>query len=108
MAALGVVMIHSTTDFSGNAFKDATEMERAFPVAMRSVAEFSGSEMFFLFSLFLMAMRVNRKMPSYSTAILQQAERLLVPFAFWAVFYAFFRLVKAVAFSYAPYIWDQL
>jgi surface polysaccharide O-acyltransferase-like enzyme len=64
--------------------------------------------MFFLFSLFLMAMRIDKKMPEYSTAIGQQAKRLLVPFAFWVVFYAFFRLLKADAFNYAPYIWDQL
>lgn len=107
-AAFGVVLIHSTTDFGGQPFKDFSEGERIIPVALRSFAEFSGSEMFFLFSLFLMAMRVNKKMPTYSTAIAQQAERLLVPFAFWTVFYAFFRLVKADAFGYTPYVLNQL
>ena len=35
-------------------------------------------------------------------------RRLLVPFAFWAVFYAFFRLVKAHGFGYEQAIFDQL
>lgn len=107
-AAIGVVMIHSTTDFGGQPFADADPDARLLPVFLRSMGEFSGSEMFFLFSLFLMAMRIDKKMPEYSTAIGQQAKRLLVPFAFWVVFYAFFRLLKADAFNYAPYIWDQL
>lgn len=107
-AAFGVVLIHSSTDFGGQAFPDASMGERIVPVLLRSLGEFSGSEMFFMFSLFLMAMRVDKKMPTYGSAIAVQAKRLLVPFAFWAVFYAFFRLLKADAFNYAPYIWDQL
>lgn len=108
VAAVGVVMIHATTDFGGQPFADAEPGARMLPVFLRSIAEFSGSEMFFLFSLFLMAMRVDKKMPGYGTAIAQQAKRLLVPFAFWVLFYAFFRLLKADAFNYAPYILDQL
>lgn len=107
-AAFGVVLIHSSTDFGGKAFPDATQGERLIPVFLRSIGEFSGSEMFFMFSLFLMAMRVDKKMPAYGSAIAIQAQRLLVPFIFWTIFYAFFRLLKADAFNYAPYIWDQL
>lgn len=108
VAAMGVVLIHSSTDFGGKPFIDADPAGRLLPVFLRSIGEFSGSEMFFLFSLFIMAMRVDKSMPSYSDAITNQAKRLLVPFAFWVVFYAFFRLVKADAFNYAPYIWEQL
>lgn len=107
-AAMGVVLIHSTTDFAGKPFANADAGERIFPVFIRSIGEFSGSEMFFLFSLFLMAMRVDRKLPPYSSTIRMQAYRLLIPFAFWVVFYAFFRLAKADAFGYAPYIWEQI
>jgi surface polysaccharide O-acyltransferase-like enzyme len=107
-AAFGVVLIHSTTDFSGQAFANADADARLLPVFLRSIGEFSGSEMFFMFSLFLMAMRVDKKLPSYGSAIATQAQRLLVPFVFWAVFYAFFRLMKAETFNYGPYIWDQL
>lgn len=107
-AAMGVVLIHSSTDFGGQPFVDVATSERILPVFLRSIGEFSGSEMFFLFSLFLMAMRVDKHLPSYGSAIGTQAKRLLIPFAFWVVFYAFFRLVKADAFNYAPYIWEQL
>ena len=107
-AAMGVVLIHSSTDFSGQPFANAEPAARLFPVFLRSLGEFSGSEMFFMFSLFLMAMRVDKKMPGYGTAIGQQAKRLLVPFVFWTIFYAFFRLAKAEAFGYTPYIWDQI
>ncbi|MCF2869860.1 acyltransferase [Octadecabacter sp. G9-8] len=107
-AAFGVVLIHSSTDFDGQAFPDAAQGDRFVPVFLRSIGEFSGSEMFFMFSLFLMAMRVDKKMPTYGSAIATQAQRLLVPFVFWAVFYAFFRLLKADTFDYAPDIWDQL
>jgi len=107
-AALGVVLIHSTTDFGGKPFADAAPADRLAPIFLRSLAEFSGSEMFFFFSLFLMAMRVDKKMPGYGAAIGTQARRLLVPFAFWVVFYAFFRLLKAQAFGYTDYIWTQL
>ncbi|MFA9232153.1 MAG: acyltransferase [Microgenomates group bacterium] len=107
-AAMGVVLIHSSTDFGGKPFIDAEPADRLLPVFLRSLGEFSGSEMFFLFSLFIMAMRVDKSMPNYGDAISNQAKRLLVPFAFWVVFYAFFRLVKADAFNYTPYIWEQL
>ena len=107
-AAIGVVLIHSSTDFAGQPFASAEVGERIVPVFLRSIGEFSGSEMFFLFSLFLMAMRVDKKMPEYKVAIGQQATRLLVPFAFWVIFYAFFRLLKAESFGYGPYIWEQL
>ncbi|EPX75442.1 acyltransferase [Salipiger mucosus] len=107
-AAVGVVMIHTTTDFAGQPFPEATPGERFVPVLLRSIGEFSGSEMFFFFSLFLMAMRVDRHRPGYRAAVMTQAERLLVPFVFWTIFYAFFRLVKAEAFGYAPQYLEQL
>lgn len=107
-AAFGVVLIHCITDFSGGIFLKASMGERFVPVFLRSVAEFSGSEMFFMFSLFLMAMRVDHHRPGYFVALGEQARRLLVPFAVWTIFYAFFRLIKADAFNYAPSIWGQL
>lgn len=107
-AAFGVVLIHSSTDFAGQPFANVDPDARLLPIFFRSLGEFSGSEMFFMFSLFLMAMRVDKRMPAYGTAIGQQAQRLLVPFAFWVIFYAFFRMIKADAFGYAPYMWDQI
>lgn len=107
-AAIGVVLLHSSTDFRGQSFIEASTYERLAPVFLRSVGAFSGSEMFFLFSLFLMAMRTDKHLPSYFSAISLQAKRLLIPFAFWVIFYAFFRLIKANAFNYESSIWEQL
>lgn len=107
-AALGVVLIHSTTNFAGQPFPGVETADRIVPVFLRSLGEFSGSEMFFFFSLFLMAMRVDRNRPSYRDAITTQAQRLLVPFAVWTLFYAVFRLAKAEAFGYAPQYLEQL
>jgi peptidoglycan/LPS O-acetylase OafA/YrhL len=107
-AAIGVVLIHSTTDFAGGVFPKASVDDRIVPVFLRSIAEFSGSEMFFTFSLFLMAMKLDRRRLSYGAAIAEQAQRLLVPFAFWTFFYIFFRLVKADAFHYGDHIRDQI
>ncbi|MDH2327350.1 acyltransferase [Cereibacter sp. SYSU M97828] len=108
LAAVGVVLIHCTTDFSGTVFPNAEPADRAVPVLLRSVAELSGSEMFFTFSLFLMAFKLDRRRPEYGEAIREQARRLLVPFLVWTLFYAFFRLLKAGEFGYGQAIWDQL
>ncbi|MCQ0970510.1 acyltransferase [Paracoccus sp. TK19116] len=101
-AAAGVVLIHSTTDFAGRPFPDASISERVIPVLLRSIGEFSGSEMFFLFSLFLLAQRIDRHRPGFREQTVFQAKRLLVPFAFWTLFYGLFRLIKADVQGYAP------
>lgn len=107
-AAIGVILIHTTTDFSGRAFPDASPEDRLLPVIGRALGEFSGSEMFFTFSLFLLAFKLDRSRPTWGAAVSDQARRLLIPFVFWAVFYAFFRLVKAHGFGYEEAIFTQL
>ena len=107
-AAVGVVLIHCSTDFSGGAFPEATAEDRILPVLARVLGEFSGSEMFFTFSLFLLAFKLDRRRPSYGEAVGEQMRRLLVPFVVWTLFYAVFRLVKAQEFNYAPHILEQL
>ncbi|MEO1551135.1 MAG: acyltransferase, partial [Pseudomonadota bacterium] len=42
------------------------------------------------------------------TVLSQQAERLLLPFAFWLVFYAFYNLIKASYFGYAESYLSEL
>ena len=107
IAAFGVVMIHSTTDSVGKAFINADPDQRLVPVLMRAVGELSGSEMFFVFSLFLFAFKLDRRRPTYREAIGEQMKRLLIPFAFWTVFYAFFKIFKATAFGYSGAVVDQ-
>lgn len=109
LAALGIVMIHSTTDSGGGAFPTAEPDQRVIPLLLRQLAEFSSTELFMLFSLFLVAQKLARD-PSipYRELITTQARRLLVPFVAWTVFYAVFRLLKASAFNYEQVIVDQL
>lgn len=109
LAALGIVMIHATTDAGGGAFAAADPEQRVIPVLLRQVAEISSTELFMLFSLFLIAQKLARD-PSipYRELVATQARRLLVPFLAWTAFYAVFRLVKATAFGYEPAILAQL
>lgn len=108
MAAFGVVLIHCTTDFTGQPFSQASVDDRAGPIIIRALSELSGAEMFFLFSLFLIAFKLDRRRLDYGHTLREQAQRLLIPFAFWTVFYAFFRLLKASAFGYSGTILTEL
>jgi surface polysaccharide O-acyltransferase-like enzyme len=101
LAALLVIMIHCSADPAGNAFNNFPKEERIIPVMMRMVGEVSGAELFLVFSLFILAMRVDRpNTPGFGPTIRLQGRRLLVPFAAWSVFYLCFRFVKASAFGY--------
>ena len=99
-AAFSIIGIHTTTDPKGKAFADFEVSERIFPVLMRTVTELASTEFFILLSLFLLAFKLERRPMPYLATMKQQVRRLLVPFAFWTVFYAFFVLIKANAFGY--------
>ncbi len=108
MAAIGVLLIHCTADFAGQPFPDATPDQRVVPVVVRMIAELSGAEMFVVFSLFLLAFKLDRRQQSFGQTVRDQAKRLLAPFVFWTVFYAFYRLLKAATFGYAPAVVAEL
>jgi surface polysaccharide O-acyltransferase-like enzyme len=99
-AAFCIIAIHSTTDLSGQPFPDVQAGERLFTVLFRTTAELASTEYFILVSLFLLAFKLERKPAGYADTMKLQARRLLVPFAFWTVFYAFFKLFKAYHFGY--------
>jgi len=107
-AACGVVMIHCSTDTAGGPFSNYEVAERFGPALLRSVATISSSELFLLFSLFLIALKIDKREPTYSSVIRIQIERLIVPLIAWTLFYAFFRLMKASAFGYEQAIASQL
>jgi len=94
-AAFSIIGIHTTTDPQGKAFADFEMTERIFPVLMRTTSELASTEFFILLSLFLLAFKLDRRPMPYLATIKQQVRRLLVPFVFWTVFYAFFVLIKA-------------
>ncbi len=107
-AAFSIIGIHTTTDPKGKAFIDYDISERVFPVLMRTTAELASTEFFILVSLFLLAYKLERKPMTYSATMKLQMRRLLVPFAFWTVFYAFFVLIKAHAFGYLDPMLEKL
>jgi len=99
-AAFCIIAIHSTTDSWGRPFPDVQSGERLFTVLFRTTAELVSTEYFILVSLFLLAFKLERKPLGYRDTMKLQARRLLVPFAFWTVFYALFQLFKAYQFDY--------
>lgn len=108
MAAIGVILIHSTTDAAGEPFRSPSPWMNLSTSFVRGVAELSGAEIFLVFSLFLLAHKVEKGGTSYGAILRQQARRLLIPFLAWSLFFAFFRLFKASAFNYSPAVWTEL
>jgi peptidoglycan/LPS O-acetylase OafA/YrhL len=107
-AALGVILVHATSAVDGQPYTDLQPAQRVGPILLRWFSEYSGAELFLVFSLFLLAFKLDRQPSSYGKTVASQASRLLIPFAAWAVFYAFFRLFKASVFGYAPAIEHEL
>lgn len=107
-AAFCIIGIHTSSDVRGGAHGDEAAYDRVFPVLLRSVSELASTEFFFLVSLFLLSMKLTRSSSSYSDTMLLQARRLLVPFAFWTVFYAFFRLYKGAYYGYEDSLLTQI
>jgi len=108
IAGVSMVGLHASADSSGLPFPDATTGERIAPLLFRAVIYTARTELFLIISIFLLLMALERRPRSYGATIREQARRLLVPFAFWTVFYAFYNLIKADAFGYAPSVWAQL
>lgn len=107
-AAFCIIGIHSSSDQFGQAFSAALPGERVFPVMLRTVSEMASTEYFILVSLFLLAVRMDRKELPYLANVKQQVRRLLVPFVIWTVFYAFFRLYKAHYLNYTDSMWAEI
>ncbi|WP_224249644.1 acyltransferase [Hyalangium gracile] len=108
LAAVGIVLIHSSTNFSGAPFKSPDPLMNLATAFVRSVAEISSAEIFLVFSLFLLAHKLEKGDTAYGSIVLGQAKRLLLPFLIWTLFFAFFRLLKASAFGYSEAIWNEL
>lgn len=99
-AAFSIIAIHSTADKSGKAFLEYEPHERIFPVLMRTVADLASTEFFMLVTLFLLASKLVRQHKPYGETMAAQAQRLLIPFAVWTIFYGLFSLLKAHSFGY--------
>ena len=108
LAGVCIVALHSSSDPAGNPFPGYPVSERIAPVLFRSVIYIARTELFMIISLFLLIMAMDRRPRPYSTMVREQARRLLLPFCFWVVFYAFYRLIKAHHFGYADAMLAQL
>lgn len=99
-AGLSMVGLHTTADFAGQPFPGASPEERVAPMILRAVLYTARTELFLMVTVFLLLMALDRRPRGYRETIRQQARRLLVPFLFWATFFAFYGLIKARAFGY--------
>ena len=107
-AAFCIIGIHTSSDSLGGAFKDEVAQDRVFPLLLRSVSEMASTEFFILVSLFLLSLKLSKTSTPFIPTMLLQAKRLLIPFAFWAVFYVFFRLYKAHYVGYDAAIMSEI
>ncbi|MCP5088917.1 MAG: acyltransferase [Rhodobacteraceae bacterium] len=108
IAGVSIVGLHASSDINGQPFPDFEISQRVGPVLFRAVIYVARTELFLMISLFLLCMSLDRRPRGYGETIAEQARRLLVPFLFWAVFYAFYRLIKASYFGYDAMIWAEL
>lgn len=100
IAGVSMVGLHSSSDATGQPFVDYSQAERIAPVLFRTVIYTARTELFLIISLFLLTMAMDRRPRPYPTMVREQFRRLMVPFLFWVLFYAFWRLIKATYFGY--------
>lgn len=107
-AGVSMLMLHCTADPTGQPWVAWPEADRWAPMLLRAVLYIARTELFLMISIFLLLMALDRRPRSYRQTMGEQCRRLLVPFAFWTIFYAFYELIKADAFGYAASHWAQL
>lgn len=107
-AGVSMLMLHCTADPTGQPWVAWPEADRWAPMLLRAVLYIARTELFLMISIFLLLMALDRRPRSYRETMGEQCRRLLIPFAFWTVFYAFYELIKADAFGYAASHWAQL
>lgn len=107
-AGISMVGLHVTADAQGQPFPDASAAERVVPMLIRAVLYTARTELFLMISILLLFMALDRRPRGYRETIREQARRLLVPFAFWTVFFAFYGLIKAQAFGYFTSEWARV
>lgn len=100
LAGLSMVGLHATADANGQPFPGAEAADRVAPMLLRAVLYTARTELFLMISVFLLLMALQSRPRAYGVVMREQARRLLVPFLFWTVFYAFYGLIKADAFGY--------
>jgi surface polysaccharide O-acyltransferase-like enzyme len=92
----------------GQPFAQYDQAERILPMLVRAIIYTARTELFLVISIFLLLMALEKRPKPYGVTIAIQARRLLIPFAFWTVFYAFYNLMKAGAFGYQDAVLQSL
>ncbi len=108
LAGVSMVGLHATSDAQGLPWVDYDVSDRWGPLFIRTVLYVARTELFLIISLFLLLLSLDKRPRGYQATIAEQARRLLVPFVFWTVFFAFYNLIKANAFQYGPWAVTQL
>ncbi|MFY0617613.1 acyltransferase [Shimia sp.] len=107
-AGISMVGLHVTADSNGQPFPEVSPQERLVPMLLRTVLYTARTELFLMISVLLLLMALSRRPRGYNAVVREQARRLLVPFAFWTVFYAGYGLIKAHAFGYGDAEWARV
>lgn len=108
VAGVSMVGLHATSDATGQPFPLYEAADRWAPMLLRAVIYTARTELFLIISLFLLFMSLDKRPRSYGQTMIEQARRLLIPFVFWTVFFAFYNLLKSNAFGYQGHVWAQL
>jgi len=107
-AGLSMVILHATSDAAGQPFAQYDPSERIAPMLLRTLAYTARTELFLMISVFLLLLALDRRPRDYGQTLAEQARRLLIPFVFWTLFYAGFRLLKAAQFGYLDAAFEPL
>ncbi|GGE54158.1 acyltransferase [Actibacterium pelagium] len=107
-AGVSMVVLHATADPNGQPWVNYPPADRVGPIVIRTIIYSARTELFLIISAFLLLLALEHRPRSYGQTVRQQMRRLLLPFAFWVVFYAGYNLIKADAFGYTPALLGQL
>lgn len=108
LAGVSMIGLHASSDANGQPFPDFDVNDRFAPLLLRAVIYTARTELFLIIALFLLLLSFERRPRGYGQTLAEQAKRLLLPFLFWTVFYAFYSLNKARVFGYDEWLWTQL
>lgn len=108
LAGLSMVVLHTTADPNGQPWTAYPVEDRIGPIVLRTLAYMARTELFLLIACFLLVTSLHRRPRGYAETIAEQSKRLLVPFIFWTVFYAFYNLIKANHFGYQSVVLAEL
>lgn len=108
IAGVSMIGLHATSDSWGQPFVNFDPVDRIGPMLIRTLVYTARTELFVIISIFLLFMALDRRPRPYGITIQEQSKRLLLPFAFWVVFYAAYNLIKAHAFDYEASVLSEM